>query len=77
MNRNGSQALTIRIQGSYSPEAAVILHEGDRLELLSQIPTGDARLVVTSPPYNIGKRCEKRLAFEHYLDEQRATLRES
>jgi adenine-specific DNA-methyltransferase len=77
MNRNGSQALTIRIHRSYSPDAVVTLHEGDRLELLSQIPAGDARLVVTSPPYNIGKRYEKRLAFDHYLEEQRVTLQES
>jgi len=34
-------------------------------------------LVVTSPPYNIGKRYEKRLAFDHYLEEQRVTLQES
>jgi len=38
---------------------------------------GAARLVVTSPPYNIGKRYEKRIRFVDYLREQRETLRES
>ncbi len=50
---------------------------GDRLDLLTQIPNGAARLVVTSPPYNIGKKYEKRLEFEHYLAQQEQTLRES
>jgi len=64
------------ISRSYDPKAAVTLHAGDRLELLGQIPNGEARLVVTSPPYNIGKKYEKRVAFEQYLESQRATLSE-
>ena len=76
MSRNGNRPRTFRIQRDYSSDAVVTLYEGDRLELLSQIPTGEARLVVTSPPYNIGKKYERRLAFEHYLEEQKATLRE-
>lgn len=50
---------------------------GDRLDLLRQIPCAHARLVVTSPPYNIGKKYEKRLLFEHYLGQQEETLAES
>jgi len=66
-----------RISEHYSPTAPVTLYEGDRLELLRQIPDGAARLVVTSPPYNIGKKYEKRISFFRYLQEQRETLRES
>lgn len=66
------QALSDR----YSPSSQVILFHGDRLELLSQIPSGQAKLVVTSPPYNIGKKYEKRLLFDHYLSAQAATLSE-
>ena len=47
------------------------------MDLLRDIPSGHARLVITSPPYNIGKKYEKRLAFEQYLDQQKATLTES
>lgn len=64
------------IVNDYNPNAPVILHNGDRLKLLAQIPDKAARLVVTSPPYNIGKRYEKRVLFERYLDSQRATLAE-
>jgi len=59
----------------YSPHARATLFHGDRLDLLKQIPNGAARLVVTSPPYNIGKKYEKRLLFEHYLEKQEETLK--
>jgi len=55
---------------SYSPDVQVTLYTGDCRELLAQIPTGSVRLVITSPPYNIGKRYEKRRNLEDYLREQ-------
>jgi adenine-specific DNA-methyltransferase len=61
----------------YSPDALATVYEGDRLELLRQIPRRAARMVVTSPPYNIGKKYERRVCFLDYLREQRETLRES
>lgn len=64
------------ISGQYSRKSRVVLYAGDRLDLLSRIPHGEARLVVTSPPYNIGKKYEKRLLFDQYLSAQTATLSE-
>lgn len=61
----------------YSRSALVTLYHGDRLELLGQIRDGEARLVVTSPPYNIGKKYEKKAKIDDYLQGQRETLRES
>jgi len=46
------------------------------MDLLREIPDGAARLVVTSPPYNIGKAYESRLDLEKYLDDQRAVISE-
>jgi len=60
----------------FRPNATVTLFLGDRLDLLREIPNAAASLIVTSPPYNIGKRYEKRLEFAHYLRQQRETLRE-
>lgn len=54
----------------------VYLHQGDRLDFLRTVGDGAARLIVTSPPYNIGKKYEKRIQFEDYLDTQRETLKE-
>lgn len=41
---------------------------GDALELLASIPTGSVDLVVTSPPYNIGKEYERPLPLDEYLE---------
>lgn len=62
------------IGGHYRPDSSVTLFHGDRLQLLEEIPDFAARLIVTSPPYNIGKKYEKRLRFAEYLKLQRATL---
>lgn len=69
--RNGS-----RIRCHYERDAAVTLFLGDRLSFLREIPSGQARLVITSPPYNIGKKYEKRVPFQDYLCQQRDTIRE-
>ena len=61
----------------YSAVARATLFHGDRLELLKTIPDGAARLIVTSPPYNIGKKYEKRLLFEKYLEQQEETIKEA
>lgn len=66
-----------RISETYGESSAVTLYLGDRLEMLRQIPCGAARLIVTSPPYNIGKKYEKRIRFLDYLKYQRETLRQS
>ncbi|MEA3400310.1 MAG: site-specific DNA-methyltransferase, partial [Armatimonadota bacterium] len=46
------------------------------LELMHQIPDGEAALVVTSPPYNLGKEYESELALEDYLQRQAETIAE-
>ena len=65
------------IGGTYTEANAATVYVGDRLELLGVIPDGAARLVVTSPPYNIGKSYERRQPLEAYLEQQRATITEA
>jgi adenine-specific DNA-methyltransferase len=67
----------MRIYSHYRDEAAVTLQAGDCLDLLAEIPDESAQLVVTSPPYNIGKRYEgKKKDIEDYLAEQKQTISE-
>ncbi|MGU9805060.1 UNVERIFIED_CONTAM: site-specific DNA-methyltransferase [Pseudomonas sp. CM11] len=49
---------------------------GDCLKLLRSLPDESVDLVVSSPPYNIGKAYEAKRELEHYLDDQRAVLKE-
>lgn len=45
----------------------VTLYQGDCRELLAQIPPESAQLIITSPPYNIGKKYERRVLLSDYL----------
>jgi adenine-specific DNA-methyltransferase len=64
-----------RIASHFEPDAAGVLFEGDCLDLLAEIPDESVQLVITSPPYNVGKKYEgKRKTFETYLAEQTAVI---
>jgi adenine-specific DNA-methyltransferase len=49
---------------------------GDCLELLAALPDGSVQLVVSSPPYNLGKEYEDRRELKAYLDDQQKVLAE-
>jgi len=49
---------------------------GDCFDLLSGIPDSSVDLVVSSPPYNLGKEYEAKRALEVYLAEQTRVLRQ-
>lgn len=48
----------------------------DCTKLLSKLPDGSIDLVVSSPPYNLGKEYEAKRALSVYLEEQTAVLKE-
>jgi len=58
------------IAGSLSPNETIVLHHGDALEFLETLPSNFVSLVVTSPPYNLGKEYEHKKALDIYLHEQ-------
>ncbi len=67
----------IKISPRFDPTADVVLFEGDCLDLLSRIPDGFVKLVVTSPPYNLGKPYESKLDLNTYLKQQKRVIEES
>lgn len=71
------EEMSIDIREHYSDEADATVFLGDRLDMLREIPDGAAQLVVTSPPYNIGKTYEKRRSFDDYLRDQEQTIAEA
>lgn len=54
----------------------VVIAHDDILKFLKKIPNEKFTLIVTSPPYNLGKPYEERLAFEKYLEWQREVVKE-
>lgn len=63
-----------KIESVFDPTADLVLFQGDCLNLLTQIPDGAVKLVVTSPPYNLGKSYETRLDLDEYLAQQRKVI---
>jgi adenine-specific DNA-methyltransferase len=52
----------------------VFLACNDVLEFLNDIPKNSVTLIVTSPPYNIGKAYEERIEFRRYLEWQKEVI---
>lgn len=52
------------------------IYLGDCLEILQKLPDECVQLIVTSPPYNIGRGKEKRVKFEKYMVFQEKVIKE-
>jgi len=68
--------MAIKISPKFTLSADFILCHGDCIELLQTIPDGFVKLIVTSPPYNIGKEYEKQLDIQEYINQQRQVISE-
>ncbi len=58
------------IAESFSSSEKIVIFSGDCLDLLKLIPDGSLQLIITSPPYKIGKEGERRLRLDRYLEQQ-------
>jgi adenine-specific DNA-methyltransferase len=67
----------VSIAAQFTQSARVVFYHGDTLDMLRDLPTGVAGLVVTSPPYNIGKPYERRIDLDVYLEQQGQVIEES
>jgi adenine-specific DNA-methyltransferase len=66
----------MQISKSYNQDAKATMLLGDNLEHLATIPDGSIDLIVTSPPYNIGKDYESIVPIDEYLALQTLVIRE-
>lgn len=65
-----------RIAERFDPSESIVVYPGSCLELLKTIPDESLRLIVTSPPYNIGKEYETKLDLDLYLQQQARVIAE-
>jgi adenine-specific DNA-methyltransferase len=65
-----------RITDAFALSERAVVFPGDCLDLLRDIPAESLQLVVTSPPYNIGKEYEKRIHLDVYLRQQAQVIAE-
>jgi adenine-specific DNA-methyltransferase len=64
----------LRVASRFEASADAVIHRGRCEDLLDSIPSGSVRLVVTSPPYNLGKEYERRVGLHAYVEEQAAVI---
>jgi DNA modification methylase len=64
------------VENVYSPDVGVVLECCDALSFAQRLPKDSVRLIITSPPYNIGKSYETRTSIQDYLDSQKTLIGE-
>lgn len=62
------------ITNKFSFNKQIVLYNGDCYKFLKQIPNKSIQLVITSPPYNIGKEYEKKISLEEYIKQQASII---
>ena len=60
----------------HNQNLGIFIYQDDVLESLRKIKTSSVQLVVTSPPYNIGKEYEKRTNYSDYFEWQAEVISE-
>jgi adenine-specific DNA-methyltransferase len=69
------QALNNVLPFKRQPQA--LIECGDNLEFMRTLKNESMHLIVTSPPYNMGKDYEKKTTNEVYIEQQSATIAEA
>ncbi len=54
----------------------IVIECEDNLKFMSALPDGIFKLIVTSPPYNLGKSYERRVSMDEYLQRQADVISE-
>ncbi len=60
----------------FDAKARAVVYSGSCESLLAGLPSASIQLIVTSPPYNLGKAYEKRVHLEQYLEWQAKVIDE-
>lgn len=63
-----------KVEHQFSPDAELVLFPGDANGFVATIPDKAISLIITSPPYNLGKNYENRVSVEEYLHSQEQTI---
>ena len=89
MQRNESRQLSMVAVQEEAHSASPFMHDlpeanasnailacEDNLSFMEKLSDGQMKLIVTSPPYNLGKDYESRLSLDDYLEEQSRVIGE-
>jgi adenine-specific DNA-methyltransferase len=65
-----------KIATNFGSTERIVVYSGNCMDLLRLIPDGALQLIVTSPPYNIGKEYERKLKLDRYIEQQAVIIKE-
>ena len=63
-----------KIYSSFGLKNSPLLFHGDSGRFLKTVPTNTASLIISSPPYNLGKQYETRTELQSYLKNQESLI---
>lgn len=66
----------MKIFNEFDPNAEAVIYKGSCIDFLKTIPDQYVKLVVTSPPYNIGKEYERKMNLDAYVKQQEEVIKE-
>jgi len=66
----------IQIADTFSENERLVTICDDALECAKSLPTNFFSLIITSPPYNLGKEYEQRASLREYLAQQKPLIKE-
>lgn len=75
-NKKTSSDKKLKIKRTFSKDNLATLYLGNCLDFLEQIPDSSIQLIITSPPYNIGKEYEKKINIKEYISQQNRVINE-
>ncbi len=64
------------VSDEFDPVAEAVILPGDAAATLKSLPGGFAKLIITSPPYNLGKEYETATRLDRYLAQLAPVLKE-
>ncbi|RJS63031.1 DNA-methyltransferase [Priestia filamentosa] len=66
----------IEINEKFNDKHKIVFHNGEAYDFLKTIPDNTVKLILTSPPYNVGKEYETKTSIEKYLETQEEIIKE-
>jgi len=64
------------ISPDFDSNEEIVIYSGDAYNFLATIPDETFQLIITSPPYNIGKEYEKKVKLGEYVEQQAIIIKE-
>ncbi len=66
----------MKISTKFASNENTVIYNGSCIDFLKTIPNESVKLIVTSPPYNIGKQYEKKIKLDSYINQQEEVIKE-